>query len=602
MDLDTFYIFIFDSRTARALFIGVLVGLGLTFTLIFAEYRIPGLNFINRTGSPLGRRLLRIRSWAQLMRCIRRCLVAAVLLGLAAALILSLETETLSAGNAAAVYSIVVLALLVTASCFFLPPQINDTLDRIRGERSEQLPVTPLSEQVFALRKFEGRGSVPLLYPLLYQSMLARLQNLRLGREIPFRIRDVFVDVIQVAAIALLFLALFGKSATMIEETVQSRNTEEPLPVRRNPPAPEMPPEAFLAGADKDNPEEGKKGQQKELKPVEQKSPPAEPTQVASASGISDTPETEIKEQRQLDQLRKPQKQEPPQEISANNSGASPQNQKSQPKLKEASQTSEQRPGRDGQNQRQQNSENVPKPDGIPDQDPNKSPESAEVPKTPTQTPQVAEAPSTAPAPTPKQTAEAPVSPPQPGDAPTTPPQPTPGRDLREQQKATQENQQNQPRSERPPGALENPGNGARGELKQVAQKQNGKPAPQPGQTQTGKPNEANQQENNSQTQGSSHVPSPPSRRTVHTDWNVDYEDLKLRDPLDNRQGQAQPDPDDADLTRLAQPKHRRPSPSTRHKRIDLEPKRYVEPLPLSPQRIPPQYRSAFRKLFKRDE
>jgi hypothetical protein len=46
-----------------------------------------------------------------------------------------------------------------------------------------------------------------------------------------------------------------------------------------------------------------------------------------------------------------------------------------------------------------------------------------------------------------------------------------------------------------------------------------------------------------------------------------------------------------------------RPTDAARHNpTTELRPNRYVEPLPLSPQRVPPEYRAAFHELFKRNE
>jgi hypothetical protein len=38
------------------------------------------------------------------------------------------------------------------------------------------------------------------------------------------------------------------------------------------------------------------------------------------------------------------------------------------------------------------------------------------------------------------------------------------------------------------------------------------------------------------------------------------------------------------------------------HATRDLKPSRYVEPLPVTPQRIPAEYRPIFKKLFERHE
>jgi hypothetical protein len=83
----------------------------------------------------------------------------------------------------------------------------------------------------------------------------------------------------------------------------------------------------------------------------------------------------------------------------------------------------------------------------------------------------------------------------------------------------------------------------------------------------------------------------------------TEYEEMKLPGQSQGPESLAARDFDPEAKAPLKAPGGPGPRAAGRHNpTMELRPNRYVEPLPLSPQRVPAEYRAAFHKLFQRNE
>lgn len=250
MDLSTLDFLVFNPSTAQALFTAAALALAAGATVIF--FILLHASEPSRARplreKPLDRWLRRIHAWACGMHGARREILAVALIGLAAAVYARQEADTLTPWAAAAIYTFLSMALLLVLTAFLVRPRLWQTLASIgTRSRTQRHQNHTMAEQIDALRTYEGKGDAPGLYPLLYQSMLSRLQNLHLARELPLRWQDLLRDAAGVSVLASVLFLLLGKSASLLHETVSSLQAEDAPTARRTPAAPEEPPESSLA-------------------------------------------------------------------------------------------------------------------------------------------------------------------------------------------------------------------------------------------------------------------------------------------------------------------------------------------------------------------
>ena len=695
MDLFAIHHLLFSAATARSLLgaVGLTLCIGAVFLYLY--FRRPEIPCLGRLGrSPLNRGLLRVQGWLLGNRAVPRLCLALVAVGAAAIVSHSPEYEMLSVWRVAGVYSLLAMAFVLTLGSFLWVPSAESSL---RGAASREGPtrVGPaLAEQVSALRSYEGRPDAPGLFPLLYQGMVFRLQNLQLKREFPWSWRPLLRHTLWAACLAGLMFMVFARSAALLDETVAHRQSEEPLPVRReraalDDPLPEDPakqtdaeesapsfrpdaedgpsseppqaapgerPEETEAAPsypptprdESANEREGRRQpEQPELANEEQQTRTESPEQVASArrsesrsSDDSDDASRGVPAPSGMDSADAQQgaeKEERVGEDSADSQKAGPEKETTTPSAAGPKNEKERVPAEDAQTPTDPRRD---APSGDETRDLQEEPRGAEHSKEaqPTREPRAASERRTVP------------EKPCPGGKPCSPERcPAPGNSSTPGQTPAPRIAPGGP--QRPCPA---PGPGTQGQPSSKPGEQQGGdgtqdsgapslppeqvPEQRPALAPTRRPEDATDEESVGQGPSGKTQPSASPER-VREQQNAARDGRKPVRPADQYgagtgpdplgQGPKQEDPldgvsfDDLKIKGQESPPGdaaardfspddlspeptgelaRAPSAPRYNPRIDLKPDRYVEPLPLSPQRIPAEYRDTFRKLFLRDE
>ncbi|MBI2192675.1 MAG: hypothetical protein HYU36_11900, partial [Planctomycetes bacterium] len=249
MSLVALHDFLFSPATARAALLASVAVLGLEALLIaFCLWRARRSASHPSGEHPLGRRLSRIQAWAIGIHGGQKWIVAAGLVAAATALRWGTSERVPGPWTLGALCAFLALAHFLILSSLLHHPSLRDTLGRIGSTSMGSPSVSPtLPDQIEALRACEGRAEAPGLYPILYQSMLLRLQNLRLSEALPLRKRDVIKVAAAATTLAVPLILVLGQAASLLQETVGDLMAEAPGWVRPTPEAPEETPESLLA-------------------------------------------------------------------------------------------------------------------------------------------------------------------------------------------------------------------------------------------------------------------------------------------------------------------------------------------------------------------
>ncbi|MDA0836429.1 MAG: hypothetical protein O3B01_04700 [Planctomycetota bacterium] len=623
----------------------------------------PESTVLKRRNSPLQRRLNRIENWSLSLRASYRLVLAFMSCAAAVWLVLSADKE-LTVHQAAWSFSLELIAILLAAGSLLWGRNERKAFESIGAHRNAARPPgIAIYGQVCALRSFEGRGEPPALYPLLYQSTVSRLANLSLEQELPWRWSMQLRYAANVSILLIFLSFMVGSLSEFVQDTAELLNqnamVNERLPMERpgeeqrakkEDQPPSFPPEG-------DEQQEGDSGQQSKggsesgldaprqekqsgEKDQEQESDSNQKSDQSSgeASKNEEGKSEQTQEQQEGgDRQGQPQKNlgkerttqsleedpnrppdVPPEEL---NDKKTPQ-QSSQKKkeqdpnrppdvppedLKEqqqASESLEQQNQEQGRKQEKTGARDQSQDEGAPSQRPDETTEDST--ETPQSQPRSAERepdkPSGSgtkecPAPQNGRTADqqnptgnrnqkpgkGDDASPQPGDpnkAPDVPPEqlseeqsPSPSQDG-EQEVGTQDSESQQPKIEQKRAE----------EAKRLAQ-----------------PNDDGQ-ENQSKEYGNEPGPDPLGNGNGNSKKMADLKDTEFKDMRLKRGEFSSPDGKPEDVKPPETEPQRATSEHRYNPRTELKANRYVEPLPISPQRVPPEYRTAFRKLFQRDE
>ena len=621
----------------------------------------PESTVLKSEDSPLQRRLNRIENWSLSLRASYRLVLAFVLCGVAVWLAVAADEE-LTVTQTALSYSLGLVAILLAAGSLLWGRNERKALQSIGAHRSAARPPGPaIYGQVCALRSFEGRGDAPDLYPLLYQSTVSRLANLSLEKELPWQWKVQLRYAANAAILLGILSFLMGSLSSFVQNTAsllkENSLVNERLPMEQTPeeqlakndePPPTFPPEneeqegdsgrqSQSKGGSKSGPDAsqqekqpGKDGQQEsdsnqggQSKPEQtQEKKEGGTGQEESEKGIGkdqlpqprpnppgqpDTPQNARERPQEKDPNRPPdvppedlKEKKVPQQNAENQQKKDPNRPPEVPpedlKEQQASENQQKRDQEQTANREQKQDSKAPsqRPEETKDSPPKHQPRPQSAQRKQDQPPGGGS--KNCPAPQNGRPAgqEDPFSqkqqeggkgsstpkPLDPNKAPNVPPEqlsdkqaPSPLKDG-EQEAGTQEAESQQPKLKQ----------NRTEEAKRLAQ-----------------PNDDGQ-ENNSKEYGSEPGPDPlgngggSSNRTSKLK-DTEFEDMKLK-----RGPSSSPEGEPKDLKPRENEPQRASAGQRYNPRTELKANRYVEPLPISPQRVPPEYRIAFRKLFQRDE
>jgi len=652
MDVLTLYHLLFSSSSASAALIagGLSLVVGVAPVALF--YRRPRALHLSRfDDTPLGRRLSNVQGWALTLRTSQRLLPALLVYAAAWTIYANRGADQLPVWQAAAIYSLLAVAFLLVLGSFLWGPKVDRALGQIGQSATGGGVDRSLAQRVSALHELEGKPNAPALFPFLYQSMVARLQNLRLRTELPWRWRDLAVSMLFAGCTLAVLLLFLGSLASLVNETAEDLQSQEPLLAQRTSPpeptflppaaepekketAPPFPPEdnKERTGGEQDlgssptpYPGTGKAppGPAPEVPPEPRaEEPDASPGQGSGDSPRQDPPSGSAPET-PPDRLTPPSEREPsetPPGVAGTDSPGEPQPQDGAAPRGTLSPAPEPKP--DGEpggkgatdpatSRKEGPKEGIPSNHGPQERQPVPRPEprsgAGSHERTASREPASAD-PSAQrkPCPSPSCSKEKPCgSCPSPGAGKENQPAVTRGKEAEDGGRSG-----SAAPSQTPEQIAESEGTSAPGFTP------DGKEQEKPGADQVGGDPENGTDRDEEPPRMVSAPPEEP--RAGHGDGagppldrggtategdagNTEYEEMKIRSQPSRNQDLAGKDFEPEDGTPRQRP-DAPPSPPRHNPRVDLKPNRYVEPLPLSPQRVPAEYRAAFRKLFRRDE
>lgn len=654
MDVLTLYHLLFSPFSAYAALVAGGLSLLVGSAALILFYRRPAAFHLSRfNDTPLGRRLSVVQGWALSLRSAQRLLPALLIYGTAWAVYANGDPDRLPVWRAAAIYSLLAVAVLLVLGSFLWGPKVDRALGQIGQTRGVGGAGRSLAPRVAALHALEGKPNAPALFPFLYQSMVARLQNLRLGTELPWRWRDLTINILFAGCTLAVLLLFLGSLASLVNETAEQLQSQGPLLAQRTPlpPAPEpekketappFPPEETEERTGGENGPGSSPAPHPESGPAPpDRTPEASPESRVEKPDASSGPGQGPGDPSPQDSPSDRAPEVPPDQITPPErepSGTPPEEDGLPTGPARADSPGEPQP-KDGATPRETPSPDPePKPDGEPGERKAPAPAAAgkEGAKEETPSPADHREKQPAPGPEPRPRADSPEETAS-KDPDSTDPSP--------QQKPCPSPSCSQ---EKPCGSCSSPGAGKDGQPaatrgketkgagkpgsaapsqtpEQLAENEgtsapgsapDGKEREKPGAEQTGAVPEDGPSRDDRPPRTVSAPPMEPSdnhgdgsgpprdrggRATEGPAGNREYEEMKIRSQPSRNQDLAGKDFEPQDGT----PPHNPAAPpaSPRHNpRVDLKPNRYVEPLPLAPQRVPAEYRTAFRRLFQRDE